>query len=135
MIVDLAGKVLSRTRLARWMHSPTSWGADCLNARLAGYQEEVLDALPVQRRVALRGPHGLGKSFLGAFLVNWFATTRDLAGVDWKIITTASAWRHLEVYLWPEIHKWANRIDFETLGRSPFNPRTELLDQIGRAHV
>jgi hypothetical protein len=128
MIVDLAGKVLSRTRLARWMHSPTCWAADCLSARLAGYQEEVLDALPVKRRVALRGPHGLGKSFLGAVLVNWFASTRDLAGVDWKIITTASAWRHLEVYLWPEIHKWAGRIDFTTLGRSPFNPRTELLD-------
>jgi hypothetical protein len=128
MIVDLAGKVLSRTRLTRWMHSPTSWAADCLNARLAGYQEEVLDALPVKHRVAMRSPHGAGKSFLGAVLVNWFASTRDLAGVDWKIITTASAWRHLEVYLWPEIHKWAGRIDFEILGRSPFNPRTELLD-------
>jgi LAGLIDADG-like domain len=67
-------------------------------------------------------------SFMGAYLVNWFATTREMAGKDWKIITTASAWRHLEVYLWPEIHKWAGRIDFETLGRPPFNPRTELLD-------
>jgi hypothetical protein len=67
-------------------------------------------------------------SFIGAIVVNWFATTRDLMGKDWKIITTASAWRHLEVYLWPEIHKWAGRIDFDTLGRAPFNPRTELLD-------
>lgn len=128
MIVDLAGKVLSRTRLTRWMHSPVAWARDCLKVELAGYQAEVLDALPVHRRVAVRGPHGLGKSFKGAVLVNWFATTRDLAGLDWKIITTASAWRHLEVYLWPEIHKWAGRIDFQTLGRAPYNPRTELLD-------
>jgi hypothetical protein len=87
-----------------------------------------MDALPVWRRVAVRGPHGLGKSFMGAVLVIWFATTRDLMGKDWKIITTASAWRHLEVYLWPEIHKWAGRIDFTTLGRSPFKPNSELLD-------
>ena len=126
--IDLAAKYLKRSRLKRWTDSPTAWGKDCLNVKLSGYQSEVLDALSVKKRVAVRGPHGLGKSFMGALLVNWFATTRDLAGKDWKIITTASAWRHLEVYLWPEIHKWAHRIDFDTLGRAPFNPRTELLD-------
>lgn len=67
-------------------------------------------------------------SFSGSILVLWFATTRELAGKDWKVITTASAWRHLEVYLWPEIRKWAGRIDFETLGRAPFKPGAELLD-------
>lgn len=129
MIIDLAGKVITRTRLARWWNSPVAWAHDCLpGVSLAPYQAEVLDALPVKRRVAVRGPHGLGKSFKGALLVNWFATTREMRGVDWKIITTASAWRHLEVYLWPEIHKWANKIDFGTLGRAPYNPRSELLD-------
>lgn len=126
--IDLAGKVLARTRLTRWLRSPVAWADDCLKCDLAKYQAEVLDALPVRKRVALRGPHGLGKSFIGALLVNWFATTSDMAGVEWKVITTASAWRHLEVYLWPEIHKWADKIDFGTLGRAPFNPRTELLD-------
>jgi hypothetical protein len=125
---SLATKVLARTKLSRWANCPSCWADECLRVELAGYQREVMDLLPVKKRVALRGPHGLGKSFLGATLVNWFSTTRDLMGREWKIITTASAWRHLEVYLWPEIHKWANRIDFETLGRSPFNPRTELLD-------
>jgi hypothetical protein len=128
MAVNLGERVKARTRLTRWMNCPSCWADDCLDVRLVGYQREVLDSIPVKKRVALRGPHGLGKSFIGATLVNWFATTRDLAGRDWKIITTASAWRHLEVYLWPEIHKWANRIDFETLGRAPFSPRTELLD-------
>lgn len=128
MRIDLAGKVLSRSRLARWRDSPVAWADECLNVKLTGYQAEVLNALPTHKRIALRGPHGLGKSFLGAILVNWFATTRDLAGRDWKIITTASAWRHLEVYLWPEIHKWAGRIDFETLGRAPFKPNSELLN-------
>lgn len=128
MIVDLAGKVLTRTRLQRWWDSPVAWADECLNVNLTGYQGEVMNALTVRRRVAVRGPHGLGKSFMGSVLVNWFATTRNLRGADWKIITTASAWRHLEVYLWPEIHKWADRIDFETLGMAPYNRRTELLD-------
>lgn len=68
-------------------------------------------------------------SFMGSILVLWFATTRDLAGEDWKVITTASAWRHLEVYLWPEIHKWARKIDFDVLGRAPFKSGVELLDR------
>lgn len=128
MIINLADKVLARSRLAVWRASPRQWAHDCLPVTLSGYQGEVLDEIPVRKRVALRGPHGLGKSFLGATAVHWFATTRDLAGVEWKIITTASAWRHLEVYLWPEIHKWARRIDFETLGRAPYDSRRELLD-------
>lgn len=60
-------------------------------------------------------------SALAAIAVLWFATTRDAAGVDWKVITTASAWRHLSVYLWPEIHKWARRIKWDVLGRPAFN--------------
>lgn len=126
--MDLAARYLKRTSLKRWWSSPATWADDCLSIGLSGYQREVVDALPREHRVAVRGPHGLGKSFMGALVVNWFATTRELKGIDWKIITTASAWRHLEVYLWPEIHKWAGRIDFETLGRAPYNPRTELLD-------
>lgn len=128
MIINLADKVLARSRLAVWRASPRQWAHDCLPVTLSGYQGEVLDEIPVRKRVALRGPHGLGKSFLGSIAVHWFATTRDLAGTEWKIITTASAWRHLEVYLWPEIHKWARRIDFETLGRAPYDSRRELLD-------
>lgn len=129
MRIDLAGKVLSRSRLTRWKNSPVAWARDCLpTVSLATYQEEILDAIPVKKRVAVRGPHGLGKTMQAALVVNWFATTREMMGAEWKIITTASAWRHLEVYLWPEIHKWAGRIDFETLGRAPYNPRSELLD-------
>jgi hypothetical protein len=61
-------------------------------------------ALVKHHRVAARGPHGLGKTTLASWVVIWFALTRD--GDDWKVITTASAWRQLEKFLWPEIHKW-----------------------------
>jgi hypothetical protein len=95
---------------------------------LTAYQEEVVAHLPTHKRVAVRGPHGLGKTGLAAITVLWFALTREQAGLDWKVLTTASAWRHLTIYLWPEIKKWANRLDWEELGRAPFNDRTELLD-------
>lgn len=95
---------------------------------LTDYQSEIVDALPVHKRVAVRGPHGLGKTGLAAMTVLWFALTREQAQLDWKVLTTASAWRHLTVYLWPEIKKWSRRLRWDQLGRTPFNERSELLD-------
>jgi hypothetical protein len=74
--------------------------------------------------LAVRGPHGLGKTTVNAIAVLWFALTRDAAGIDWKAATTAGAWRQLEYYLWPEIHKWARRLRWDVLNRPPLNDRT-----------
>lgn len=46
--------------------------------------------------------------------------------MDWKVVTTAGAWRQLQHYLWPEISKWAGRLRWDMLGRPPFTNR-ELL--------
>lgn len=91
------------------------------------YQLEALRELPIQKRISVRGPHGLGKTAIAAWAVLWFAETRDKRGVDWKAPTTASAWRQLDKFLWPEIHKWARRMNWEKLGIRPWNERTELL--------
>jgi hypothetical protein len=58
----------------------------------------------------LRGPHGLGKTALSALAILWFAVTRP---IDTKIPTTASAWRQLEKFLWPEIRKWYRLCDWQ----------------------
>jgi hypothetical protein len=71
---------------------------------IAPYQEEILRMFVRKRRVAVRGPHGLGKSALASWCVLWLMVAWD---TDVKVVTTASAWRQLEKYLWPEIHKWA----------------------------
>jgi hypothetical protein len=92
------------------------------------YQLDVLGMIPKQKRVSARGPHGLGKTSLAAWTVLWFALTRDAAGEDWKAPTTASVWRQLEKYLWPEIHKWVKKIDWETCHRRPLREGDELLD-------
>jgi hypothetical protein len=47
---------------------------------------------------------------------------------DWKVPTTASVWRQLEKFLWPEIHKWVKKLDWEKLERRPFIEGDELLD-------
>src|SRR5690606_30212521 len=81
---------------------------------LSPYQEDILRALVEHRRVTVRAPHGSGKSGLSALTVLWFATTRD--GLDWKVVTTASLWRQLTKYLWPEVHKWARHVARGKLG-------------------
>ncbi len=112
------------TALQAYRNDPIAFTRDCIawpeRKALASYQEEILDALAHKHRAAARGPHGLGKTTTAALAVLWFALTRDAAGEDWKVPTTAGAWRQLTKYLWPEIHKWARRIRWEKVGREPF---------------
>ena len=82
------------------------------------YQIDIMLGLVSKRRMAVRGPHGLGKTALAAWIILWFALTRD--GHDWKIPTTASAWRQLTRFLWPEIRKWARKLDWSKVGREKF---------------
>lgn len=116
---------------ARYYNDPVGFAREAIEwpegKGLTPYQAEVLAAIPVKKRVSVRGPHGLGKTALTAIAVLWFALTRQAAGRDWKCVTTAGAWRQLERYLWPEIHKWARMIKWDVLGCEPLDMRTELL--------
>jgi hypothetical protein len=107
----------------------TAFGHDCIKWQdgegLTPYQEEVLSNLTTKKRVAIRGPHGMGKSFIASVALLAFVLTRDI-DYDWKCPTTASAWRQVKQFLWPEIHKWVKRLDWEKIGREPFN-KNELL--------
>jgi hypothetical protein len=87
----------------------------------APYQLLFAEKFVERRRAALRGPHGLGKTAMASWCVLWFALTRD--GDDWKIPTTASAWRQLTKFLWPEIRKWSRRLRWDVIGREPFGDR------------
>lgn len=81
------------------------------------YQLEVMRLLPEKRRIAVRGPHGLGKTTLASWIFLWYSDTRERAQVDWKVLTTASKWRQLERFLWPEIKKWARKLKRRNLRR------------------
>jgi hypothetical protein len=115
--------------VARYYHDPLGFAADCIDWRgegLTAYQREIISSLTEYKRAAVRGPHGLGKSCIGSIVLLWFALTRDAAGVDWKAVTTAGAWRQLINYLWPEVHKWSGRLRWDRVRDKPFT-RQELL--------
>lgn len=112
---------------AGWVEDCINWGAESLHGeRPIEYQLESLDEMARHGRMALRGPHGIGKTAPAAWAALWFADTRD--GEDWKVATTATAWRQLREFLWPEIHKWARCLRWDVLARDPWREGVELLD-------
>ena len=91
------------------------------------YQQEILSYFDEgYNRVSVRGPHGLGKTFLAALLTHHTVLTAE---EDCKVVTTASAWRQLEKYLWPEIIKHSTKIDWSSVGRPAYDRNRELLKQ------
>lgn len=105
------------TAQARYRYDPARFVAECFtfrpNEQPAPYQLDALNAFAEHKRVAVRGPHGLGKTALASWVVLWGVLTSD----DVKVVTTASAWRQLIEYLWPEIHKWYGRLRWDVIGR------------------
>ena len=53
------------------VESPLDFARDILEVSLWSKQEEVLSALPVHRRVAVKSGNGLGKGFCAAVSVQW----------------------------------------------------------------
>jgi len=114
-------------QLTYW-DDPLGFVQDCIRfepgEEIYPYQRDVLRQASHPGRIAVRGTRGLGKSALGAWLVLWWALTRD--GEDWKVLTKASVSDQLTRFLWPEVHKWAARLRWELIGRPLFNTRDEL---------
>lgn len=119
-------------RHARWFRDPAGFAAEAFTwpegTTLRPYQADALSRLGRRRRLALRSLHGAGKTGTGAMAVIWFAVTREQRGVGWKIPTTASVWRQLEKYLWPEIRLWVGRLRWDLLGVEPWRRGRDLLD-------
>jgi hypothetical protein len=103
LIKELASQLPSQPTTLNPLEFAVKW----LNANPAPYQAEILNALVAHRRVAVRGPHGLGKTALASWVALWALCT---FGDDCKVITTASVWRQLSKFLWPEIRKWGLKL-------------------------
>lgn len=131
---DVAADILDPPQdgVIRYYNDPRGFVLNCFSweqgREPTEYQLSVMDALIEHKRVCVRGPHGLGKTAEAAWIILWFALTRDAKGDDWKIPTTASVWRQLEKFLWPEVHKWVSKLDWEKVGRKPFKKGDDLLD-------
>lgn len=124
---DIVAEALSHDTTAKY-RSPdgiVAFVQNVLRANLADYQEDILRNFVKHKRASVRGPHGLGKTALSAWIVLWGVTCH---GDDVKIITTASSWRQLIFYTWPEIKKWARRADWSQLGIQ-IRPNKELFER------
>ena len=88
------------------------------NGKPTDYQDECWGVLDTGKynRIVLYGPPRIGKTGWASISTLHFQTTRD----DAKTPTTASSWRQLDKYLWPDIHRWAHRLRWDVLGRRPF---------------
>lgn len=109
--------------------NPAAFVMDCIqwkdNEKPTDYQLEIITDLEHYKRESARGPHGLGKTAIVGWAVNWFALTNDI-DTDWKIPVTASSWRQLSKYAWPEVRKWARRLNWGKIGREAYNMRYEM---------
>ena len=123
------GNAAARPAAAEYLHDPVGWtGLALPTIELADYQKTAMRSLVKHKRHAVRGPHGLGKSFTSAATCLWFGTTSEAAGLPWKIGSTASAWRQLTKFLWPEIRALAKLLDWDALGMVPWVRHEQLLD-------
>lgn len=131
LLEALAAKLEASDARTRWHDDPAAFVRDAFRWSESGskgggvkapaeYQTCALASLQKSAKLAVRSPHGAGKTTVAAWAILWFAVTRELAGEDWKVITTAGSWRQLEKYLWPEVKSWTNRLRWDRLGLSPW---------------
>lgn len=114
---DLAASYRSEEGIVRFVR-------EILGANPAPYQERILRAFYKHRRVAVRSLHGAGKTALASWVILWVTAVYP---TDVKVPCTASAWRQLTKFLFPEVHKWAARARWELLEITMRRGR-ELLD-------
>lgn len=127
LLAQVARSLRERETRARWHDRPDLFVAEAFRwsesgskgggaSSAAPYQLRALASLQKCGKLALRSPHGAGKTTVAAWALLWFAVTREIAQEDWKVITTAGSWRQLERYLWPEVKAWANRLRWDVSG-------------------
>jgi len=93
------------SKLALWTAEPVRFVLDVLHGTPDPWQCDVMDTIadPAVDNIALRACHGVGKTALLAWVINWFTTTRDYC----KVPTTAPTYnKQVRDVLWAEVHKW-----------------------------
>ena len=102
-----------------YRHNPLAFMHDCIDWPLdtgpTYYQDHIAAALPEKQRIAVVSPRGAGKTGAMSLLIWWSLLTAN----DVKVPITAGDWGQLEKYLWPEIHKWAKYIKWDTKVHRP----------------
>ena len=100
---------------------PEVFAKNILGVTLWSKQKEVLNALAVNRRVAVKSGNGLGKGFCAAVAVLWFLHNHDSA----IVLSTAPTFRQVRHVLWRQIHR-LHRPVAAVLGGTMLDTRWEL---------
>ncbi len=103
--------------------SPIAFADKVLGVTLWEKQKEVLSALTLHRRVAVKAGNGLGKGFCAAVAVLWFIHHHDPA----IALTTAPTFRQVRHVLWRQIRR-LYRPASGKLGGAMLDTRWELYD-------
>lgn len=89
--------------LLHWQTHPTDFVLQALGAQPDPWQCDVMDAVAQEDNVAVRACHGVGKTTLLAWIIEWFTVTRPFS----RVPTTAPTYnRQVKDVLWAEIRYW-----------------------------
>ena len=99
------------------------FAGEVLGVRLWSKQEEVLEALARERRVAVKSGNGLGKDFTAAVAVLWYLY-RHNPGI---VLSTAPTFRQVRHVLWRQIRR-LHRGASDLLGGTLLDTRWELAE-------
>ena len=127
---------------ARYRFDPAGFLRDCIDwERMVGrrnrrglsipvgpttYQLQIADDMAEVDREAVKAARGVGKTNIAAGLLLHHAEVWD-GYTDWKVISSASIWRQLSDFFWPEVHKLARFLRWDILGRPPYQLGDELM--------
>jgi hypothetical protein len=81
-------------------------GPDAWQVEVMDHIGEALKTSQTVTRVAIASGHGVGKSTLASWLVQWFMSTRPNCG----IVATANTKNQLQTKLWRELALWDQRL-------------------------
>ena len=92
---------ITQESLNAWQTDPVGFARGMLGAKPWEKQEEILDAVQVHNRVAVRSCNGSGKTFIAAHAVLWWL----MCFPDSLVITTAPTEHQVRDVLWREIRR------------------------------
>ena len=115
---------ITEDQLISWQKDPVEFVTRRLNAKLWTKQEEILEAMRDNTRVAVRSCNGSGKTFIAAHAVLWWLTCFP----DSIVITTAPTEHQVRDVLWREIRR-AYHENEEIIGGKLLRTSLELDDK------
>lgn len=84
--------------LKRWYRDPLAYVIECMGDVPTHQQAEILKAFQHHHFIAVKSGHGIGKTRLEGWIVNWWLDTRAL-----RAPITGPAGDQLEDVVWPEV--------------------------------